>query len=167
MCVRCLPSADDGTSAGSRSCSGWSHFFPGLSRSSRAAPGWWGALAGRRGAEKHRFVAGVCTGAGAGVVPVPAEFPSRVSSGRRRLSGNESESPGDPMRLARALRQKRAHPELLPAQPPLPAAWGAPSLRVPHHPGVPVLPTRGSRWVGTVPCLGGCQGSRSPGAAAR
>ena len=54
------------------------------------------------------------------------------------------------MRLSRALKQKRAHPVLLPAQPPLPAplpgvphllghptAWGDPLCRVLHGQGAP------------------------------
>lgn len=87
------------------------------------------------------------------------------------------------MRLARALKQKQAHPVLLPAQPPLPAAmqqppaaWGAPSPGVPHRPGVPVLPGRCLVWVGscararwagflvaaaTFPCLGDARGPGS------
>lgn len=48
------------------------------------------------------------------------------------------------MRLARAFKQKQAHPVLLPARPPRPAATrcpgspvtrGAPSPGVPHRPG--------------------------------
>lgn len=80
---------------------------------------------------------------GAGRVQPCAPLQSSLQSffsGRRRLTGNESESPGDPTRLARALKQKQARHVLLPASPPLRRAAACPAAGVPHHPWVPHRP---------------------------
>lgn len=72
-------------------------------------------------------------------------FPPEFFFQAARLAGTESESPGDPMWLARALEQKRAHPVLLPARPPPPAAT--------HCLGCPIAWGDTSPWGAPWPCL--------------
>lgn len=84
---------------------------------------------------------------------MPAELPSRVFSGRRRLTGNESESPGDPMwRREHSSRNEHTRYCFLPGRLSLPPRSsrcpGSPVTRGAPSPGCPIA-------LGCQRCLGG------------